>query len=745
MHKIILFFNFLLLFGSCTTKENCYIDLGNERERVCDVPDSILKFSFFTLDKNKILLQVNDTSQYKLLLDIKNKSIANLDLTAKGFKGIYNNAYKTDTLKQQYWQNKGSEIELYDRKTDRFYYFPKTHYNEIVFLQKHTILVTRFGLKLFDNQHFTIDSIQNVPPWDYVVEKENESSIFINNDHRYNVETGVLEQVAREEVKERTSYCFSSESKEKTKKNLGNYHSSEWNNFLKVQDGLFSYKEDSKNIYALFKEKLVVWNKAFLTKDVLKINPKNEDPNIADKNQREHDAALRLNDFITFQHKIEDNHPNDILSKYKIYQICTKANREKFGNVYQFVRNPFDFGDYGYSDYYIKKLERLMQSGKCPKEHQQNAYCKLFSEYLGQYNFEKALFYFKFYKKDEKNNENVDLMKIVKSEFDTYRKNKLSGDKILFKKIELAKKIDSLSSEYEISNTLREYEWNTCQKILKKYPNSSYCDDIELAIYNGDIRQEEYEYPNKSVRKLKKIIAKYPKTNLKKEFELAMIHTYAYMSDDANSDSTSVFNNNLKGTKMLVDFYKKNPNFYHCSDNEYKEDYKTEQKLKYAIENLESLKFQQNIRVQLSATKTEYSKNEPIIVTITVKNISKDNQEIETNEITGLNHNCLIFSVLDYKTEGCVLDSVLYFQRILKKNTVSTKRTLKGGEILNFQIDITKLANLEAKSFSTFENPLKYCYYPNSFGRLQFLKPQTLLLQLGKYSIPSNCIAIKIK
>lgn len=766
MKKHILYLLILSFFGACKENKNYYMDLGNEKERIYIIPDSIKQFAFFTLDKSKILLQVDDSSSNKLLLDVKSRAITTLNLTAKGFKGIYNNNYAINHNAQQFWQNKNTEIEVYNKSNDRFYYFPNTHFDEIVFLKNKTIFTTSKGLKIFDNQQLTLDSVKNVPPWKLLIEKENEESIYINNDHRYNVKTGVLSQLSREEVRNRMYACFSSESKFRKEAREKRIEILDYYNTLEdLNNKLMTYFHDSKNHYTLYKGKIVIINKSSYQKsDNISNKPLIQNNSNLEKNTIEfHDnkkgsqSAYLLNAFIDFQHEIEDKSPKDILSKYKVYQICTKANKERFGNVYQYVQNPFDFDEYTYSTVEILELEKLMKSGKCPKEFRQDAYHELYSYFLREYNFEKAMFYYNIYKKgilNDKHSQTIAMMKLVEKEFQRFRKDKLQPDIILYEKIKLAQKIDIDENFYETAKNFRTFQWNTCQKILKQYPNSIYADDIELAIFNNKIfKNEEDEYnkvfTKRDIARLRKIIAKYPNSSLKKEFEYAMINTYRclWIEDATNpKDSIEIFNYKLKGAEMLVDFYIKNPNFYSCNDNEYKEDWETKQ-LIYAKHDLASLKFEKNIRVLLSSPKAEYNRNEPIIINYAIKNVGKEQQEIETNEIDGLAHLELSFNVLNYPTEGCAADSVIYFQRILQETPKPTKRILNPGEVMNIQIDITKLANLRAKEFSEFENPLAYCYYPNSYGKLQFLKPQTLEIYMDRYLMltPTNKLLINVK
>jgi hypothetical protein len=733
------------------------MDLGNEKIREYIVPDNVTKFSFLDFDKSKIVLQTSDTSSSKFLLDTKTGQISKVDFSQLGMKGYLYTQFKEDTLNQCFWHYKNGEIELYDANKKHFFYFKSIPFSDFIFTEKCAVFSTNRGLKVFDYQRFKLDSITEIPDWKFEIEYADDENIFINSDQLFNLKNKTIAPLSREKVRERIAYCFHSESKFKMK--IGEKQRENSSNIsLEQYLGRFFYIQDTKNTYVLYKGRIVVWNKLYLgknsEKEIIAYDYKNGavkelQPSQWHDYRKDSIKAWQLNKFIYFQHDVEDNAPNDILTKYKIYQICTKANKERFGNVYQYVRNPFDL-DYGLSDEQLIDLERIARQKKYPKAYESNIYTILFDEYNSLFDYNKAMKYYKIwekkYGKDSIFHYSEDLARVskIKKNIDILRRKKVSNDIILYKKIQMMKK-EGINSKY--------YEWEICQKILKQYPNSIYADDIELGIFNKAIvRNENDEYNRRvsksDIMKLKKIIAKYPNSNLKKEFEFAMINTFVCMDrNNATSaaDSIRLFNYQLKGAEMLIDFYNKNLNFYQCSKNEYEADCEIKQRLIYAKQNLEALKFEKNIRVSLSCPKKEYDRKEPIILTYTIKNVGQEEQEIETNEIDGLAYFRLLFNVVNYRTEGCALDSILFFQRIVKATPKSTKRVLKAGEIVSFPIDITKLANLRAKEFSEFENPLRYCRYPNSYGRLEFLQPQNLEIYIDFRLTPSNKLSIKIK
>jgi hypothetical protein len=732
---------FLIFFCACQKEKNYYMDLGKEKMREYIVPDNIIKFSFLAFDKSKIVLQTSDTSSSKLLLDTKTGHISKADFKHLGMKGYLNTEFRVDTLNQRFWQNKNGEIELYDVTKKCFSYFKSSPILDAIFTKKYAIFSTRKGLRIFDNQGFKLDSISEIPDWEFEIEYASDESIFINSDQLFNFKTKIITPLSREQVRARLDNCIYSESKFRRKLEKNQYEKAWDSAFRKYAIGSSFYFEDIKNVYILYKGKIVILNKLHLGKD-------SENKDVAVHNHKKDSInAKKLSNFIDFQRQLEENTPNNILGKYKVYQICSKANKERFGNTYQYVNNPFDL-EYGISDEQLIDLEQITKQKKYPKAYESNIYTILFDKYTSLFEFDKAMKYYKMWEKQYAKDsifyyaDDLIYVSKIQNKLDNLIRKKVSNDVVLYEKIQLLRKEDFCGLA---NRSFKEYEWKICNKILYHYPNSIYADDIELGIFEGEISAEEIyyrRYYKKDISKLKKIIAKYPNSNLKKEFELTLITTYQCLEEDEKSDSLEIFNYNLKGINMLVDFYTRNPTFLR-KGKEKSDDFGN--KLSWAKEALNNFLFEKNIRFILSSSKQEYNKNEPIIITLTIENISKNKMIFDFYGDNFAENAPLYYSALEHEEEGCALGEKLYFQRLISRSPNHSKIEIEGGRSISASVDITKKINGYHKNFTTFENPLLYCHFPNNYGSLQILSVQTLELQyLKRYEKSSNVLKIKI-
>ncbi|MEP7197965.1 MAG: hypothetical protein ABI851_15710 [Saprospiraceae bacterium] len=458
--------------------------------------------------------------------------------------------------------------------------------------------------------------------------------------------------------------------------------------------------EDKDNLYILFNDQFVIYNKEYIFRNSIVYN-------VLDYQELEKELLHKKND-------LNDNKNSfDNYLKYSILLYTDKkySSYRDLQNDLQYIPKNFEYYDYKEG---LPNLSTILKNDTIPKEFKYNILKGLCRKYTISAKLDSALIYFNLIKelypsdKDYCIDDSYPCVRVACKYLDSIRNENISVDGLLFLEAKELEKMISCSCWFGESYSNLSLVEKKYKEILTKHPKSEYVNDAEFWLLDYEFSDSENgSYSLDAIPKIRNFVNKYP--NSKHIPELLMNIAYIYL-DEFSENIDDKINSINKGIEELI----KIKNNYH----------------------LDSLEF---ARLEQDLNQSEYHKNELIygLAIVPSKEVYKLNEDIELEVIISNNSSTPktleLFKNESYVSFGIYPGDKVKFVTIDATDTSKMEFEIIKGKPLKQNVKLNSLVrHWDGGKLGRFDFKEEGLYYLTCYSRENKLNSKQVKIYVQK-------------